>query len=155
AAIRLDSLDRRGKRVRAGRNNCPAERDVLPTPDPDRVWVGEGPQAPPPIPPVGLKGAFAAPPPLPRNAPLPHVRCREVELRLSYLDAELREVLLGFLERERCLHPCLRRDAADAQARAAELGLPFDAGDLRAELCGADGGGVAARAASEDGDVNV
>ena len=49
------------------------------------------------------------------------------------------------LQRERGLHPRLRRDAADAQARAAELRLLLDAGDLRAELRGADRGGVAAR----------
>ena len=89
------------------------------------------------------------------DAGLPRVRGREVELRLADLDAELREALLGLLERERGLHPRLRRDAPDAQARAAELGLLLDAGDLRAELGGADRGGVAAGAASEDGDVNV
>jgi hypothetical protein len=43
----------------------------------------------------------------------------------------------------------------DAQARAAELRLGLDAGDLAAELGGADRGRVAGRAASEDGDVDI
>jgi hypothetical protein len=63
--------------------------------------------------------------------------------------------VLGFLQRERCLHPRLGRDAADAQAGAAELGLALDARDLRAELRGADGGGVSTGASSENGDVDV
>ena len=43
----------------------------------------------------------------------------------------------------------------DAQARAAQRGLLLDAGDLAAELCGADRRGVPGGAASEDGDVDV
>ena len=84
---------------------------------------------------------------------LPLVRDRQVELRRADLDAELAEGLLGLLQRERGLHPRLGRDAADAQAGAAELGLLLDADDLRAELRGADRGRVAAGAASEDGNV--
>ena len=78
----------------------------------------------------------------------------EVELRLPDHDAELGERLLGLLDRERRLHPRLRRDAPDTQARAAELGLLLDARRLRAELCGADRGGVAAGASAENGDVD-
>ena len=89
------------------------------------------------------------------DAGLPRVRRGEVEPRLADLDAELREALLGLLQRERGLHPRLRRDAADAQAGAAELRLLLDARDLRAELRGADRGGVAAGASAQDGDVNV
>ena len=89
------------------------------------------------------------------DAGLPGVRGGEVEVRLADPDAELREALLGLPEREGGLHPRLRRDAADAEAGAAELGLLLDAGDRRAQLRGADRGGVAARAAPEDGDVNV
>src|SRR5205807_9013353 len=89
------------------------------------------------------------------DAFLPRVRRGEVERRLADVHAELREALLGPLERERGLHPRFRRDAPDAEARAAELRLHLDAGDLRAELRGADGGGVPARAAPEDGDVKL
>ena len=89
------------------------------------------------------------------DARLPRVRGAEVEARAADLDAELREALLGLFQRERGLHPCLRGNAADAQAGPAELGLLLDAGDRRAELRCADRGGVAAGAASEDGDVNV
>jgi len=77
-----------------------------------------------------------------------------VEGRLPHLDPELREALLRLLERERGLHPRLGGNAPHAQAGAAEVGLLLDAGNLRAELRGADGGAVAAGAASEDGDVN-
>ena len=45
-------------------------------------------------------------------------------------------------------------DAAPVQAGAAELFL-FDDGDGRAELRGADGGGIAARAGADDYDVKV
>ena len=57
------------------------------------------------------------------------------------------------LEPVRGLHPGLRGDAADAQARAAELWLLLDADGLRAQLRCADCGRVAARPAPEDGDV--
>jgi len=89
------------------------------------------------------------------DAGLPLVRSGEVELRAVDLDAELREVLVGLVQEVRGLHPRLRRDAADAQARAAELRLFLDAHDLHAQLGCADRGGVSARAASEDCDVNV
>ena len=65
----------------------------------------------------------------------------------------LANVSLGLVHRVRGLHPGLRRDAADAQAGAAELGLLLDADDLRAQLGGADRGRVAAGASAEDGDV--
>src|SRR5205823_1159775 len=74
---------------------------------------------------------------------------------LAHLDAELREMLLRLLERERRLHPRLRRDAADTQARPAEVALLLDAGHLRPELRRADRGGVTAGAAAEDCDVDV
>src|SRR5581483_3354605 len=89
------------------------------------------------------------------DAGLPRIRRTEVELRLADVDAELREALLCLLQRERGLHPRLRRNAADAQARAAELRLLLDARDLRAELCGANRCGIAAGAAPEHGDVYV
>ena len=82
------------------------------------------------------------------DAVLPLVRGREVEVGLPDLNAELAEGLLGFLDRERGLHPGLRRDAPDAQAGAAELRLLLDADGLGAELRGADRGGVAAGTAA-------
>ena len=87
------------------------------------------------------------------TACLPLVRLREVELGLAGDDAELRVDLARRMERVRGRHPGLRRDAADAEARPAELRLPLDAGDARAELRRADRRRVARRAAAEDGDV--
>ena len=78
----------------------------------------------------------------------------EVEPRLRDAHAELRERLARVVEGVRGLHPGLRGNAAHAQAGAAELGLALDAGDLAAELRGADRRRVARRASSEDGDVN-
>ena len=88
------------------------------------------------------------------DAVLPLVRRAEFELEAAELHAELVEGVLGLLQRERGLHPRLRRDAADAQAGAAELGLAIDARDLRAELRSADRGRVTTRPSSENGDVD-
>src|SRR5204863_8138368 len=85
---------------------------------------------------------------------LPAVARRGVGRRLADRDAEARQGRFGFLEGERGLHPGLGRDAADAEASAAELALALDAGGLGAQLCRPDRGGVATRAASEDGYVN-
>ena len=52
---------------------------------------------------------------------LPLVRRREVEPRLVDGDAELAERVARLVQEVRGLHPRLRRDAADAQAGAAEL----------------------------------
>jgi len=85
----------------------------------------------------------------------PLVRRREVKVRAVELDAKLAECLLRLFQRQRRLRPGLGRDAADAQAGPAQLRQPVDAGDPGAELRGADRGGVAVRAATENGDVNV
>ena len=58
------------------------------------------------------------------------------------------------LERVRGLHPRLRRDAADGDARPANAIL-LDEHHAGAELGGADGGRVAARPAPEDGDITL
>ena len=61
----------------------------------------------------------------------------------------------------RGLEQRLGRDAADVEAGAAEAGLALpvlpvvDADGLEAELRGADGGDVAARAGADDGDVET
>src|SRR4029079_19772510 len=47
----------------------------------------------------------------------------------------------------------LARDAADVQAGAAERGAFLDAGDLLAELGGADGGDVPARPGPDDDQI--
>ena len=87
------------------------------------------------------------------DAALPRGSRLEVELRGADDHAELREGVLRLVDRVRGLHPRLRRDAAHAQARAAELRLLLDADGLRAELRGADRGGVPAGAPTQDGDV--
>jgi hypothetical protein len=92
---------------------------------------------------------------LPDDAVLPHVRSREVERWFANDGSELPERLARVVQRVRSLDPRLRRDAADAKARAAKLGLLLDADDLRAELCGADRRRIAPRAASEDGDIEL
>src|SRR3990170_4265067 len=115
---------------------------------PPRGGVGAPPQDAPgplhPLDPVRLEEAGDALRELTHDGGLPRVRGGEVELWLPHLDPELAERLLRLLERVRGLNPRLRRDAADAQARAAESLLLLDADRLRAELGGADGGGVAA-----------
>src|SRR5207245_1613886 len=75
--------------------------------------------------------------------------------RLADVDAELGEAVVRLVDEMRGLHPGLGRDAPDAQARAAELGLLLDAGDPGAQLGGADRRGVTARPATEDGNVKV
>ena len=47
----------------------------------------------------------------------------------------------------------LGRDAADVDAGAAEGLVGFDADDGEAELCGADGGDIAAGAAADDDEI--
>src|SRR5512132_431228 len=153
AAWRIDALDRRNEREAARGDDCLLERDVLAALDRDRVRVLEAALALDPVDAVRLEERGDTAGHLLDDARLPLVCSREVEVRLADLDAELGEGLLGLLDRECGLHPGLRRDTTDAQAGAAELGLLLDAGGLRAELRGADRGGVAARAPAEDGNV--
>src|SRR2546430_7481966 len=65
------------------------------------------------------------------------------------------ERVVRLVQEMRRLHPGLRRDASDAQARSAQLGLLLDARDLDAELTGANCCGVAAGASPEDCDVDI
>src|SRR5207249_3984082 len=83
----------------------------------------------------------------------PLVCLGEVELGVGDGDAELVEGVARLVQEVRGLHPGLRRDAADAEAGAAELGLLLDADDLGAELCRADRRRVATRAPAQDRDV--
>src|SRR5436190_1731360 len=106
-----------------------------------------------PLHPVGLEEAGDARGHLIDDLRLPFVGGPEVEAWRADLDAELGERVLGLLDRERGLHPSLRRDAADAQAGAPELRLLLDADRLGAELRGADRRGVAAGASAENCDV--
>src|SRR5919108_101385 len=68
-------------------------------------------------------------------------------------DAPLLELLRELLGGVRVLPPRLRRNAADAQARPAELRLAVDADGLGAELSGADRRRVAAGPPAQDGNV--
>src|SRR3972149_1688863 len=155
AALRVDARDRRAQRVGAGGDDRLLEGHVVVALDGDGVRVPEAAGALHPLDPVRLEEAGDALRELTHDRGLPRVRGSEVELWLPHLHAELAEGLLRLLERVRGLHPRLRRDAADAQARAAESLLLLDADRLRAELGGADGGGVAAGASAEDGDVTL
>src|SRR5205814_9105159 len=67
--------------------------------------------------------------------------------------APRRQRLQPFPTRRSSDLPRLGRDAPDTQARAAELGLLLDADGPRAQLSGADRGGVPTRAPPEDCDV--
>ena len=147
-------VDRRPDRERAGGDDRGLEGHVLPALDRDRVRVLERAGALDPLDAVRLEERRDAAGHLLDDRGLPLVRLAEVELRLADLDAELAERVARLMDEVRRLHPRLRRDAADTQARAAELGLLLDADDLRAELRRADRGGVAAGAAAQDGDVD-
>src|SRR5665811_963712 len=68
-------------------------------------------------------------------------------------DTEVLVALLDLLDRARRRDPGLGGDATHAQANPAERRFALDADDLRAELCGADRGRIAARSASKDSDV--
>src|SRR6185312_15442012 len=125
----------------------------LATLDLDRVRVAEAAGALDPLDAVRLEEARDTAGHLLDDGVLPLVGSREVERGLADPDAELGEALLGLLQREGRLYPGLGRDAADAEAGAAELGLLLDADGLGAQLGRADRCGVAAGAASEDGDV--
>src|SRR6188472_2106037 len=152
-ARRVEAFDRRAQRVRAGRDDRLLECDVLGAVDRERVRVLEAAGALDPLNPVRLEEARDAVRHLLRDAILPRVGGCEVEGGRADLDAELAERLLRFLDRVGGLHPGFRRDAADAEARAAELRLLLDANGVRAQLRGADRRGVAAGAASENGNV--
>ena len=85
----------------------------------------------------------------------------QVQRETGNVDAVLGERVTGVLEVFRRLQQCLRRDAADvgagaAQCRAALGVLPFvDAGGLEAQLRSADRGHVAAGAAADHDDVEL
>jgi len=71
------------------------------------------------------------------------------------LDAVLGRRVLGFGVFFRRLQQRLRRDAADVEAGAAEPDVLLDAGDVHAELRGADGADVAGGAAADDDEIEV
>src|SRR6185503_12147407 len=78
---------------------------------------------------------------------------RQVELDAGDLDAVGGEALLRLREGLARVEERLARDAADAEARAAERGRLLDDGDAHAELRGADGARVAAGAAADDDEI--
>src|SRR5581483_2976592 len=153
AEIGLEPGDRRAERERARCDDRALEGDVLAALDRDRVRVLEGALALHPLDTVCLEQARDAAGHLLDDAGLPLVRGSEVERGVVDLDAELGEGLVRLVQEVRGLHPGLGRDAADAEARAAEVGLLLDACDLRAELRRTDRRRVSARAAAQDCDV--
>ena len=77
----------------------------------------------------------------------------EVEADVAGVDAVLGERVLGFGVALARFEQGLAGDAADAEAGAAEAVFFFDAGDVLAELRGADRGDVSAGSAADDEDV--
>src|SRR4029079_11927264 len=155
AARGVEPGDRRPDRERAGGDDRALEVHVLRALDRDRVRAGERPLAVDPLDVVRLEQRGDAAGHLIDDGVLPRGDRVEVERRVGGPDAELCECLARVVVGVRALHPRLGRDAPDAQARAAELRLGLDAGDLAAELRGADRRRVAGRAASENCDVDI
>ena len=155
AAIRVESRDRRAQRERAGGDDRGLEAHILPAVHGERVCVLERSRSPDPLDAVGLEQERHAPGHPFHGRGLPLVRHGKLELRRVEPDAELAEGFLGLFQRERRLHPCLGRDAADAQACPAQLRLALDARHACTELCRTDRSGIASRAAPENGDVDV
>ena len=77
---------------------------------------------------------------------------REVDVHALDLDADVLALLLNLGDELRRVQQALRGDAADVQARAAEI-LFFDHGDLRPELRGADRRHIPAGPAADDNDI--
>ena len=80
-------------------------------------------------------------------------RDRVVEAHAVRRDAVLRGAVLDALVELGRLEHRLGRDAADVQARPAELGPVIDQRDFEAKLTRAKGGRIAARAAAQDDQV--
>ena len=74
---------------------------------------------------------------LPDDAALPVDELRGVELRFAELDA-VRAHLVRFLDDARGVQQCLRRDAADVQADAAERRPALDERDFEPKIGGAE-----------------
>src|SRR5439155_6345535 len=153
AAWRVEAVDRRPERKRAGRDDRRLEGDVFAPFERDRVGVPEAAGALDPLDAVGLEEAGDALRHLVDDLRFPFIRRREIEARSADLDAELGEGVLCLFNRERGLNPRFRWNAADTEARATELGLLLDTHRPGAELTRPDRGGVAARASAENCDV--
>ena len=156
AARRVEPGDRRPDRERAGGDDRALEVRRPPPPSTAIVFgAGERPLAVDPLDAVRLEQRGDAAGHLVDDGVLPRGDRAEVERRVGGPDAELRERLARVVVGVRALHPRLRRDAPDAQARAAELRLGLDARDLAAQLRGADRRRVAGRPSSENCDVDI
>ena len=150
----VEALDRWTKGERARRDDRLLEDHVLSAFDGEGVCVRERPVSLDPVDAVRLEERCDTVGHLLDDPGLPFVRLAELELEAAEPHAQLVEGVLGFLQRERGLNPGLRRNTADAKARAAELRLALDAGNLGPELRSPDRGRVATRPASENGDVD-
>src|SRR5438132_315020 len=133
---------------------CTVSEPPFSSSDGERVCVRERPVSLDPVDAVRLEERCDTVGHLLDDPGLPFVRLAELELEAADPHAQLVEGVLGFLQRERGLNPGLRRNTADAKARAAELRLALDAGNLGPELRSPDRGRVATRPASENGDVD-
>ena len=153
AARRVDPGDRRPHGVRAGRDDRLLEGDVLRSLDGDRVRPGEPAPAVDPLTPFALKSEATPPVIWSTTAPFHPATAPQSSVGSPTTTPSFANV--SFASWKACALCTQARDAAHAQAGAAEGIRLVDAGDLRAELGGADGGRVSGRAASEDGDVDV
>ena len=77
----------------------------------------------------------------------------QIELDLADADAMRGEPVFCLVEALAGLQQGLAGDASDSQARAAEGGLSFDAGDLQPELGSADRGDITAGAGADDDQI--
>ena len=78
---------------------------------------------------------------------------RQIEFDAGGANAMLGQRMLGFVQPVRRFQQGLAGDAADAKASAAETRFPFDAGDVHAELRGANRGRISAGPAADDDQI--
>src|SRR3569623_681485 len=84
-----------------------------------------------------------------------HHHLRQVHLRRWDIDAQVAEIVPGFLEQLRRVEQRLGGEAADVEAGTAEGRPLLDHGDLHPQLRRADGTDVAARSRAEHCEVEL
>src|SRR5207237_7768442 len=82
-------------------------------------------------------------------------QARQIEAQFADLDAVVLETRPGEVVQLAGFEQGLAGDAADVEAGAAEGGAFIDAGDLHAELGGADGGDVTAGTSTDNDEVET
>jgi hypothetical protein len=151
---RVEPGDRWANRGRARGDHGAAERHVLVPLHRERVRTREPSTTLEPFDAVRLEERCDTTRHLSHDPVLPGDRGPEVEHGLARPHAELPEGVARIVQRMGALHPGLRGDAPDPQARAAERGLQLDARHPAAELCRPDRCRVPRWASTEDGDVD-